>query len=88
MMNMLKALPVTSDDITLHTSPFSHIASVWPLLDHCYVGGANVTMEKFDPKVLLETIEEKTKGNLTEQEEKVLTNTLNQVRMAYVKVAE
>ena len=36
---------------------------------------------------MLETIEEKTKGNLTEQEEKVLSDTLNQLRMAYVKVA-
>ena len=36
---------------------------------------------------MLQTIEEKTKGNLTEQEEKVLADTLNQLRMAYVKVA-
>ena len=36
---------------------------------------------------MLETIQEKTKGNLTEQEQKVLENTLNDVRMAYVKVA-
>jgi len=37
---------------------------------------------------MLETIEEKTKGNLTKEEETVLSNMLNQVRMAYVKVAE
>jgi hypothetical protein len=36
---------------------------------------------------MLETIEEKTKGNLTEEEKKVLENTLGQVRIAYVKVA-
>lgn len=36
---------------------------------------------------ILETIEEKTKGNLTEEEKKVLENMLEQVRMAYVKVA-
>ena len=36
---------------------------------------------------MLQTIEEKTKGNLTEQEEKVLADTLNQLRMAYVKIA-
>jgi len=35
---------------------------------------------------MLEALEEKTKGNLTEEEQKVLENTLNQVRMAYVKV--
>ena len=36
---------------------------------------------------MLETLEEKTRGNLTEEEKNVLENTLNQVRMAYVKVA-
>ncbi len=36
---------------------------------------------------MLETVEEKTKGNLSEEEKKVLESTLNQVRMAYVKVA-
>ena len=36
---------------------------------------------------MLETLEEKTKGNLTEEEKKVLENTLSQVRMAYVKVS-
>ncbi len=37
---------------------------------------------------MLETIEQKTKGNLTEEEEKVLTNTLGELRMGYVKVAD
>ena len=37
---------------------------------------------------MLETVEEKTKGNLTENEQKVLTNTLNQVRMAYVEATK
>jgi len=37
---------------------------------------------------MLETLEEKTKGNLTKDEEKVLENTLGQVRMAYVQVSE
>jgi hypothetical protein len=36
---------------------------------------------------MLETLEEKTKGNLSEDEAKVLAETLNQVRMAYVKMA-
>ncbi len=35
---------------------------------------------------ILETVEEKTKGNLSEEEKKVLESTLGQVRMAYVKV--
>jgi len=37
---------------------------------------------------MLEVLEEKTKGNLTEQEQKVLENTVNEVRMTYVKIAE
>ena len=37
---------------------------------------------------MLETLEEKTKGNLTKDEEKVLGNTLNQLRMSYVEVAD
>lgn len=37
---------------------------------------------------MLSTLEEKTKGNLSEEEEKVLQNTLSQVRMAYVKMSE
>jgi hypothetical protein len=36
---------------------------------------------------MLETIQEKTKGNLTEEDKKMLENTLSQVRMAYVKLA-
>jgi hypothetical protein len=37
---------------------------------------------------MLETLEAKTKGNLTEPEEKVLNNTLNELRMGYVKIAD
>jgi hypothetical protein len=37
---------------------------------------------------MLSTLEEKTTGNLSEDEEKVLQSTLAQVRMAYVKVSE
>ena len=36
---------------------------------------------------ILETIQEKTKGNLTKEEETVLSNTLNELRMGYVRVA-
>ena len=36
---------------------------------------------------MLETLQEKTRGNLSKEEEAVLKNTLNQVRMAYVKIA-
>ena len=37
---------------------------------------------------MLETLEEKTRGNLTEEEAKVLSDMLNQVRMVYVKMAK
>jgi len=36
---------------------------------------------------MLETIEEKSKGNLTKEEETVLKNMLSQIRMGYVKIA-
>jgi hypothetical protein len=37
---------------------------------------------------LLEMMEEKTKGNLSDDEQAALANTLNELRMAYVKVAD
>ena len=36
---------------------------------------------------ILETLEEKTKGNLTKEEQKILTETLNELRMGYVQLA-
>lgn len=36
---------------------------------------------------MLETLEEKTKGNLTTEEQAVLANTLSELRMGYVKIA-
>ena len=37
---------------------------------------------------MLEMLEEKTKGNLADDEKQVLENTLGELRMAYVKIAE
>jgi hypothetical protein len=37
---------------------------------------------------MLEMLEEKTRGNLSDEEKKTLENTLNELRMAYVKVVE
>lgn len=37
---------------------------------------------------MLEIIEQKTKGNLSEDEEKLLGDTLHQLRMAFVKLSE
>ena len=36
---------------------------------------------------MLDTLEQRTKGNLTEQEQVILSNTLSQVRMAYVNIS-
>ena len=36
---------------------------------------------------MLQVLEEKTKGNLTKEEEAVLANTLSELRMGYVKIA-
>ena len=36
---------------------------------------------------MLQTLQEKTKGNLSPEEETVLSNTLNDLRMGYVRVA-
>ena len=36
---------------------------------------------------MLEVLEEKTKGNLTDEEERVLSTTLSELRMGYVRVA-
>ncbi|MCH7558301.1 MAG: DUF1844 domain-containing protein [Planctomycetes bacterium] len=48
--------------------------------------GGDLEMAKYNID-MLETLEEKTKGNLTKEEETVLANTLNELRMGYVKVA-
>lgn len=37
---------------------------------------------------MLATVEEKTKGNLSEDEERVLKSTLSELRMTYVKLAD
>jgi len=36
---------------------------------------------------MLQVLEEKTKGNLSKEEQAVLSNTINELRMGYVKVA-
>jgi hypothetical protein len=46
----------------------------------------NLELAKYNIDIL-ETLEEKTKNNLTENEKRVLQNTLDQIRMAYVKIA-
>ncbi len=37
---------------------------------------------------MLQTLQEKTKGNLTPEEQQILTNTLSELRMGYVHVAK
>jgi long-chain acyl-CoA synthetase len=55
--NMALMLTVSEYDRTLHTSPFSHIAPIWPFLLHCYYGGSNVIINNLDPNYILETIQ-------------------------------
>jgi acyl-CoA synthetase (AMP-forming)/AMP-acid ligase II len=56
IMNFATVLQVGDDDITLHTSPFSHVAPIWPFLLHSYYGGSNVIIKNLDPGHILETI--------------------------------
>ena len=55
--NMDATLKISADDRTLHTSPFSHIAPIWPFLLHCYNGGSSVIIDNLDPTYILSTIE-------------------------------
>ncbi len=47
----------------------------------------DLEMAKFNID-LLDMLEEKTKGNLTDQESKLLQDTLNQLRMAFVQMSK
>ena len=57
LTNMVAMLKVREDDKALHTSPFSHIAPIWPFLLHCYYGGSNVIINNIKPIHILEVIE-------------------------------
>jgi len=48
--------------------------------------GADLELARYNID-MLETLEEKTKGNLSENEEQVLSKTLSEIRMAYVKIS-
>lgn len=56
-VNMLLELAIVHEDITLHVVPFFHIASIWPMLTHFYVGGTNVIIKAFEPELVLKTFE-------------------------------
>ncbi len=57
IVNLAATLEVSADDRTLHTSPFSHIAPIWPFLLHCFHGGSSVIIDNFNPIHILSTIE-------------------------------
>lgn len=57
VVNMAATLEIFTGDRTLHTSPFSHIAPIWPFLLHCYNGGSSVIIDNLDPTYILSTIE-------------------------------
>jgi acyl-CoA synthetase (AMP-forming)/AMP-acid ligase II len=54
--NMALTLDVSEEDKTLHTSPFSHIAPIWPFFLQCYFGGSSVIIDNLEPTYILETI--------------------------------
>lgn len=56
-VNMILELAVAHEDVTLHIVPFFHIASIWPMLTHFYVGGTNVIIKAFEPELVLEIFE-------------------------------
>lgn len=55
--NMAATLKISADDRTLHTSPFSHIAPIWPFLLHYCYGASSVIIDNLDPTYILSTIE-------------------------------
>ena len=57
IMNFTTMLTVSSDDNTLHTSPFSHVAPIWPFLLHIYYGGSNVIIKNLNPVHLRTPVE-------------------------------
>jgi hypothetical protein len=49
-------------------------------------GAVNLELARFNIE-MLDSLVEKTKGNLSDDEKKMLENSLNELRMAYVKIA-
>ena len=56
-VNMVLELNISSEDVTLNVTPFFHVATIWPMLTHLYMGGTNVILSRFEPKAVLETLE-------------------------------
>lgn len=81
-----QALP-KPDFPTLISSFLTQVLIALGAIEHPSMEGKiNLELAKFNIG-MLEVIEEKTKGNLTEREQKLFEHILHQVRMAYVEVA-
>lgn len=56
-INCTCALSLTEKDVALIAVPLLHVAGIWPLISHLYIGGSVVILRGFDPIELLKTIE-------------------------------
>ena len=90
-----KAKPEKGERPPLPKGNFAAIISMLVTQTLFALGIIQVEGQKKDPDFelaryhidMLETISEKTKGNLSEEEKEVLENMLNEIRMTYVKLA-
>ncbi len=93
----LKEKPEKEDIPALPAGDFSALVSMLAT-QALFAMGLIATEENEEPKKdlrlakfqidILEALEEKTKGNLTEQEQKFLTGALGQLRMGFVEVSK
>ena len=53
----IRELRLTGDDHWLHVSPMFHLADAWAVWSITQVGGTHVVIPRFEPKLVLETIQ-------------------------------
>ena len=85
------------EKITLPKPEFSHLVETFGTQALMYLGKimnpltnkveTNLQIAKYQIDIL-EILEDKTKGNLTSEEESMLSNILNTVRMTYIDVSK
>ncbi len=54
----IEELDLTSEDRWLHVSPMFHLADAWAIWSITMIGGTHVIIPSFEPKLMLETIQE------------------------------
>ena len=90
--------PATGSKSTAVTSPafmnfISNLAAQammhMGLMEHPMTGQAEVNLDQAQfVSDLFKTLEEKTKGNLSKEEETALKSVMNEIMMAYVKISQ